>query len=119
MQIKDVPSRQLIELASRKQLFFDLTDYTPLIVANSKGRRRRPNTKTLLTALNNCQDPMFLEFIDKCLEWNPVERMTPLEALQHEWVTSGLPQPVLEHHLHIFKGTDSNSIVEQQMYNQI
>jgi dual specificity tyrosine-phosphorylation-regulated kinase 2/3/4 len=28
-----------------------------------------------------CNDAHFLDFVDKCLDWDPVNRMTPLEAL--------------------------------------
>lgn len=56
MQLMDVPSPSLIKLATRRNLFFSAEDNTPIIVANSKGRKRKPNTKTLSQILNNCQD---------------------------------------------------------------
>ena len=30
--------------------------------------------------------------------WDPEDRMDPLEALQHPWITEGLPPQVLIHH---------------------
>jgi len=47
MQIFDVPDEALIKLSSRRSLFFDLKDNTPIIVANSRGRKRKPGSKTL------------------------------------------------------------------------
>lgn len=44
-----------------------------------------PKTKQLSQVLK-CDDPVFLDFIDKCLEWDPKKRMTPDEALKHEWI---------------------------------
>jgi dual specificity tyrosine-phosphorylation-regulated kinase 2/3/4 len=79
MELKGVPEEYLLDLASRRKLFFD-ADNNPIIVENSKGRKRRPNTKSLKTKLN-CTDAEFLDFLDKCLDWNPVDRLTPLEAL--------------------------------------
>ena len=33
--------------------------------------------------------------------------MTPLEALQHEWILEGLPEKVLVHHQRMFGGKDN------------
>lgn len=81
MEIKGVPPEYIIELSSRRNLFFEKDSIHPVIVTNSRGRRRMPNTKTLQNVLKKCQDTKFLDFIDLCLDWDPVNRMTPLEAL--------------------------------------
>jgi serine/threonine protein kinase len=44
MEIKGVPEDYLLELASRKKLFFD-SENQPIIVPNSKGKKRKPLTK--------------------------------------------------------------------------
>lgn len=31
-------------------------------------------------------DLSFVDFIDKCLEWKPDKRMTPKDAMEHEWI---------------------------------
>ncbi|KAL0077841.1 hypothetical protein J3Q64DRAFT_1641178 [Phycomyces blakesleeanus] len=85
MEVMGVPERYLIEKSSRKDFFFDI-DGNPFIRPNSKGKKRRPNTKTLSHALR-CHDVVFLDFIERCLQWDPERRMKPDEALQHEWVT--------------------------------
>ena len=36
-------------------------------------------------------DPDFRDFIEYFLQWTPEERCTPVEALNHPWVTKGLP----------------------------
>ncbi len=79
MEIKGIPEDYLLELATRRKLFFD-TENQPIIVANSKGKKRKPLSKNLKGVLK-CSDANFLDFIDKCLDWDPVNRMTPLEAL--------------------------------------
>lgn len=58
----------------------------PRILANSKGRKRYPGTKTLSHALR-CHDAWFIDFIERCLQWDPERRMRPHEALRHEWIT--------------------------------
>lgn len=93
MQCKGVPEQYLLELSSRRKLFFD-GENQPIIVPNSKGKKRLPNSKSLRQILK-CQDAKFLEFIESCLNWDPVDRLTPLEALKHEWILDGLPPKVL------------------------
>jgi dual specificity tyrosine-phosphorylation-regulated kinase 2/3/4 len=79
--MKGIPDSSLIELSTRRNLFFDPDENVPIPFINSRGRTRRPNTKTLSQALNNCNDLLFIDFLDKCLNWNPIARLTPLEAL--------------------------------------
>ena len=47
MEIQGVPPDYLIDLSSRRNLFFEKDSFTPIVVTNSRGRRRLPNTKTL------------------------------------------------------------------------
>ena len=106
MEIKGIPADYIIELSSRRNLFFEKDSTVPIIVTNSRGRRRLPNTKSLQNVLKKCQDLKFLDFIDQCLDCDPVNRMTPLEALQHEWILEGLPEKVLVHHRRMFGGRE-------------
>ncbi|MCO5589596.1 hypothetical protein L7F22_043564 [Adiantum nelumboides] len=84
MEILGVPDRYLIDRSSRKKLFFDSTG-APRPVVNSKGKRRRPATKSLRSALN-CDDEVFLDFLAKCLHWDPERRIKPDAALRHPWI---------------------------------
>lgn len=60
----------------------------PRPVVNSKGRRRRPGTKSLAQVLR-CQDEDFVDFIARCLVWDPERRMKPQAALQHAFLKAG------------------------------
>ena len=84
MEVKGPPPLDLIEKSPRKKMFFN-DDNTPKIVVNSRGRKRIPNTRDLKHVLrtNNAQ---FIDFIEKCLEWRPEDRMTPEQGLKHEWI---------------------------------
>lgn len=53
---------------------------------NSKGRRRRPGTKSLAQVLR-CNDEDFVDFIAKCLTWDPEKRIKPQAAMRHPFVT--------------------------------
>lgn len=85
MEIFGPPEKHLIEKSSRKKLFFDSLG-KPRVTVSSKGRRRRPSSKTLQQALK-CDDEAFLDFISRCLRWDPDRRMKPDEAVLHEFVT--------------------------------
>lgn len=79
MEIQGVPEDSVLNLATRKHLFFD-DNNEAIIVPNSRGKERIPATKTLEKVLK-CSDPKFLSFLRGCFMWHPVDRMTPLEAL--------------------------------------
>ncbi|KAJ3045310.1 Dual specificity tyrosine-phosphorylation-regulated kinase, partial [Rhizophlyctis rosea] len=84
MEVKGVPEMGFVERGNRRKLFFDPSG-VPKLVQNSKGKRRRPATKTL-AAILRCSDPLFLNFIERCLTWEPEKRMSPEEGLRHEWI---------------------------------
>lgn len=105
MEVLGVPDKDFINRSSRKRLFFGgsrlsssvgfsadiLSDTTgnPRPVVNSKGKRRRPGTKTLAQALKNPSDDLFVDFISKCLVWDPERRMKPQAALRHPYIAAG------------------------------
>ncbi|KAF2262830.1 hypothetical protein CC78DRAFT_534476 [Lojkania enalia] len=93
MEIFGPPEKHLIEKSSRKKLFFDSLG-KPRVTVSTKGRRRRPSSKTLQQALK-CDDDAFLDFIARCLRWDPERRMKPDEAMLHEFITGvrRVPRP--------------------------
>lgn len=54
--------------------------------------RGPPSTKSWVAALKGCDDPLFIDFLKKCLEWEPSHRMTPAQALRHSWLRRRLPR---------------------------
>ncbi|KAJ7349385.1 hypothetical protein DFH08DRAFT_865265 [Mycena albidolilacea] len=92
MEVLGIPDKEFVNRSSRKKLFFD-PNGAPRAVINSKGRRRRPGTKTLAQVLR-CNDEDFVDFIAKCLIWDPERRIKPQAALRHPFVTAGKrPKP--------------------------
>jgi dual specificity tyrosine-phosphorylation-regulated kinase 2/3/4 len=85
MEVFGPPEKHLIEKSSRKKLFFDSMG-KPRLTVSSKGRRRRPSSKDLRQVLK-CDDEAFLDFIAKCLRWDPSRRLNPHQARAHEFVT--------------------------------
>ncbi|KAJ5683425.1 hypothetical protein N7462_006590 [Penicillium macrosclerotiorum] len=89
MEVFGPPEKHLIEKSTRKKLFFDSLG-KPRLTVSSKGRRRRPSSKELRQALK-CDDEAFLDFITRCLRWDPTRRISPHEALKHEFITGIKP----------------------------
>ncbi|XP_009936770.2 dual specificity tyrosine-phosphorylation-regulated kinase 4 isoform X2 [Opisthocomus hoazin] len=84
MEVLGLPPADFIQAASRKRTFFDSKGF-PKSITNSKGKKRCPDSKDLSTVLNT-HDAGFLDFLKGCLMWDPALRMTPDEAMKHEWI---------------------------------
>ncbi|KAH6562149.1 hypothetical protein BASA62_009356 [Batrachochytrium salamandrivorans] len=85
MEIKGVAPPEVLAQGTRTKVFFDSSN-RPRLVPSSKGKKRRPSTKTLSSVLK-CTDMAFLDFIDRCLCWDPNLRIQPCEAANHPFVT--------------------------------
>ncbi|KAK9718098.1 serine/threonine protein kinase, CMGC, dual-specificity [Basidiobolus ranarum] len=96
MEAIGAPPAHLVEKSARKIAFFD-SNNAPRPVVNSKGKRRRPGHRPLSQTLK-CNDDGFLDFVSRCLEWDPQKRMTPEEALRHYWIQGTSPEPRLSRH---------------------
>ena len=55
----------------------------PRCVANTKGKRLRVSSRPFPTT-----DAVFVDFLHRCLTWDPLLRMKPAEALTHPFVAS-------------------------------
>ncbi|KAM3418721.1 hypothetical protein BST61_g4696 [Cercospora zeina] len=86
MEIFGPPDRHLVDKCTRKKLFFDSVG-KPRVTVSSKGRRRRPSSKTLSQALKS-DDEAFLDFITRCLRWDPDRRLKPQDAINHPFITN-------------------------------
>ncbi|KAK2012597.1 hypothetical protein LZ32DRAFT_531904 [Colletotrichum eremochloae] len=85
MEVFGPPEKHLIEKSTRKKLFFDSMG-KPRLTVSSKGRRRRPSSKTLQQVIK-CDDEAFLDFLARCLRWDPDRRLKPEEAIHHEFIS--------------------------------
>lgn len=91
MELLNVPPQQFLYKCkpTKVKQFFD--DQGPTYFRlNNHGRSRsnkirgQPGTRKLLPY---CNDVDFKDFINKCLVWDPVKRLTPFGALSHPWLT--------------------------------
>ncbi|XP_046688294.1 dual specificity tyrosine-phosphorylation-regulated kinase 2-like, partial [Homalodisca vitripennis] len=79
MEVLGVPPEDVIMNASRRRLFFD-SKGNPRCITNSKGRKRKPGSKDIATAIR-CNDKLFVDFITQCLNWDSKKRLSPDDAL--------------------------------------
>uniref|UniRef100_A0A8D0DUI6 Dual specificity tyrosine-phosphorylation-regulated kinase 2 n=1 Tax=Salvator merianae TaxID=96440 RepID=A0A8D0DUI6_SALMN len=108
IELLGMPSQKLLDSSKRAKNFVSSKGYpryctiTTLsdgsVVLNG-GRSRRgklrgpPESREWGSALKGCDDPLFLDFLKQCLEWDPTLRMTPSQALRHPWLRRRLPKP--------------------------
>ncbi|XP_057641012.1 dual specificity tyrosine-phosphorylation-regulated kinase 4 [Chionomys nivalis] len=84
MEVLGLPPAHLVQTASRRQIFFD-SKGLPKNITNNRGEKRYPDSKDLTMVLKT-YDSSFLDFVRRCLVWEPSMRMTPDQALKHAWI---------------------------------
>lgn len=92
-EVLGIPPKYLLDRGTRTSEFFgkSATGYKPLRYTDRKGRRRMPGGRNLADACR-VRNPVFVDFVSRCLAWDPADRMTPSEALQHPYVQSKMTQ---------------------------
>ncbi|CAL1544916.1 unnamed protein product [Lymnaea stagnalis] len=108
IELLGMPPQKLLDQAKRARNFISSKGYPRYCTVNTLpdgstvlqgGRSRRgktrgpPGSKDLVTALKGCDDPMFLDFMRRALDWDPQNRLTPTQALRHAWLRRRLPRP--------------------------
>ena len=74
---------------------------TDVILLFRPGRSKRgknrgpPGSKDWSQALKNCDDPLFIDFIKRCLEWDPLVRLTPAQALRYVLTGTSLRDQII------------------------
>jgi len=108
MEVFSTPPTELVDISTRRKMFFDSSG-NPRVVPNSRGKKRRPGSKELAASIQ-CNDTKFVSFLEGCLRWDPRERFTPGDAIQHEWILEGLqPVPPPQNSARSSRNSNSNS----------
>lgn len=75
MEVCGIPSQEVLSVSQRKKKFFT-DDNSPILVQSSRGKLRKPGTKVIEDILE-CDDHNFVNFVERCLDWNPETRLSP------------------------------------------
>ncbi|GAX78051.1 hypothetical protein CEUSTIGMA_g5493.t1 [Chlamydomonas eustigma] len=94
MEVLGVPNQRLMASASRSKLFFDEEDFRPHTKASSKGIIHTPGGRSLGDVLSCPECHPFLDFLSRCLVWDPEQRLTPEQALVHPWILEQAVKPL-------------------------
>ena len=124
MEVLGMPPERMLEGCKRSRTFFSSKGYPRYCTTSMNpngsvtyggGRSRRgkfrgpPDSKELSRALKGCDDPLFLDFLQRCLEWDPASRMTPPQALRHGWLRRRLPRAPADGTASLSQGTHTAS----------
>ncbi|XP_052858179.1 putative dual specificity tyrosine-phosphorylation-regulated kinase 3 homolog isoform X2 [Drosophila gunungcola] len=108
IEVLGMPNKNILASSKRSKSFFSPKGYPRyctvrtmsdgmVVLIGGQSRRGKPRgppcSKSLSKALDGCKDPLFLNFIRGCLEWDADKRLTPSEALKHPWLRRRLPRP--------------------------
>lgn len=111
IELIGMPPQKVLENSKRARTFFSSRGYPryctittnpdgTVSLQGGKSRRGKtrgpPGSKDMAQALKGCDDTQFLDFITKCLHWDPSSRMTPAQALRHPWLRRKLPKAPVE-----------------------
>jgi dual specificity tyrosine-phosphorylation-regulated kinase 2/3/4 len=108
IELLGAPPQKLLDASKRARNFISSKGYPRYCTVVSMpdgstvlqgGRSKRgkprglPGSKDWTTALKGCDDPFFIDFLKRCLDWDPTTRMTASQALRHSWIRRRLPKP--------------------------
>ncbi|XP_077151281.1 dual specificity tyrosine-phosphorylation-regulated kinase 3 isoform X2 [Ranitomeya variabilis] len=108
IELLGAPPPKLLEQAKRAKNFVNSKGYPryctvttlpngSVVLIGSRSRRGKmrgaPGSKDWVAALKGCEDALFIDFLKGCLNWDPTARMTPSQALRHQWICKRMPKP--------------------------
>ena len=82
------PPEYMVEHSPKKMLFFD-DNLKPYQMIDEEGNFIIPGRKKLKDMMKEAPKS-FVDFISKCLKWNPFERITPDKALMHPFIIENM-----------------------------
>jgi dual specificity tyrosine-phosphorylation-regulated kinase 2/3/4 len=91
LKVIGIPPKWMIDRGKRAEHYFK-SNGVPITIANSNGRTYRPCTSSVAneTGIN---DPVLIDLISRCLAWDPADRLTPEEVIQHPWLRRRFRNP--------------------------
>lgn len=97
VELIGMPSNDFIEKSNKADKFFKWNPNTGTyeLKFNKKdwrGRICKPKSRQIRNHISGKQHKHLIDFVMRCLTWNPDDRMTPRDALDHPYIR-GLSEP--------------------------
>lgn len=80
-----LPPSDVLRRGSRAGKYFD-SSYKFKKIIDQKGQVRHVRPKSLSKLLGGEKNKTLIDFVSKCLEWDPEKRMTPRDASRHPFL---------------------------------
>ena len=78
-----MPPAELLDLGHRSELYFERTSSGWLPLNAAQGE---PGSRPMSVVMRGKADADVLDFVTKCVQWEPAKRMTAAQALQHPFI---------------------------------
>ena len=106
MEVLGMPPRSVLEGGTRAHVFINSRGHPRYCTVTTRPDgneelsgapsrrgvfRGPPGSRELAQSLKGGDNPVFVDFIRRCLEWDSSERMTPQQALRHPWLRPQRP----------------------------
>ena len=85
-EIRGLPPRSFLKKGPRAKIYFNMEDGTLKSYQNSRGRKYEAGKRSI-REVTKIKDNELLDLIEKCLVWDPTERITAEQFLNHPWIT--------------------------------
>uniref|UniRef100_UPI00358F0871 dual specificity tyrosine-phosphorylation-regulated kinase 2-like isoform X1 n=2 Tax=Myxine glutinosa TaxID=7769 RepID=UPI00358F0871 len=134
MELVGSPPPALLERCARAHQHFSSRGYPRYctmathsdgsVVLNS-GRSPRgkvrgpPGSREWTSALKGCNDKLFIDFLQKCLELDPALRLTPSQALRHPWLRRRVINPAPPEKTVTVKYLPISSYIQTEMVTKL
>ena len=109
-----MPPADLLSECRRSSLFFchdEKTGWAPIDASHMK-----PGSRPLSTLLAGMASATLLDFIERCLHWDPAMRMTATQALQHAFIVGETAKRPSKHQISI---ADNSSAVMSSLLDNL
>ena len=83
-ELMGVPPDYILKKSLTRSKFYDELG-NPLTLISHKGKELIPNSKTIQQFLKT-NDSDFIDFVEKCIWWDPQKRLKWEDAFKHPWI---------------------------------
>eukprot|EP00884_Botryococcus_braunii_P000109 jgi/Botrbrau1/10099/Bobra.20_2s0007.2 len=85
IEVLGLPPKSMVDTSIRRHVFFEPDGRVKVVPI--AGTEYTPGGKDLSRAVSSTEQH-FLDFMARCLEWDPDKRLQPGEAARHTWILS-------------------------------